>query len=96
MLCVFTSQCSTTSGDEHGDDHADGRHAVPQHAHANAEREERQAAFEHDVHGQAETTQRPQSESGLQRREDAHRGELLHRQTDKHTFSNQEDPAFTG
>lgn len=77
-MCVFTSQRSSTRGDEHSGHHADGRHAVPQHAHADAEREERQATLEDNVHGQAEAPQGPQGEGGLQRGEDAHRGELLH------------------
>lgn len=57
MMCVFTSQCGSGGGDDHGGHHTDGRHTVPQHKHADAEREERQAAFEHDVHGKAEPTQ---------------------------------------
>ncbi len=81
---MFTSQCGSSGGDDHGGHHADGRHAVSQHTHADAECEERQAAFEHDVHGQAEAAQRPQSESGLQRGEDTHRAKLLHRERDTH------------
>lgn len=85
---MFTSQCSSGGGDDHSKHHADGRHAVPQHAHADAEREERQAAFEHDVHGQAEATQRPQRERGLQRGQDAHWAELLHTERDQIRTSN--------
>lgn len=84
---MFTSECGSSGGDDHSDHHADGRDAVLQHAHTDAEGEERQAAFEHDVHGQAEASQRPQSESGLQRGEDTHRAELLHTDPETHTES---------
>lgn len=83
---MFTSECSSSGGDDHGDHHADGRHAVPQDAHADAEREERQAALEHDVHRQAEATKRPEREGGLQRGEDAHRAELLQAERGRQRF----------
>ena len=69
---VFTSQRGSSGGDDDSGHHADGRDTIPQHKHADAQREERQAAFEHDIHGQAEATERPQSQSGLQRGEDTH------------------------
>lgn len=81
--CCFTSQRSSCRGDDDSDHHADRRHAVPQHAHADAEREEWQAAFKHHVHGQAEATQGPQRQSGLQSGQDTHRGKILH--THSHT-----------
>lgn len=79
MCCLFTGQRGSTGGDDHGNHHADGRPAVPQHAHADAECEERQAALEHDVHGKTEAAQGPHGEGGLQRGQDAHRAELLQR-----------------
>ena len=83
---MFTSQRGSSGGDDDSGHHADGRDTIPQHKHADAQREERQAAFEHDVHGQAEATERPQSQSGLQRGEDTHWGKLLHRdKQDAHT-----------
>lgn len=81
VTVALTCQHGAPGGDGHRRHHPRRRQAVPQHAHANAEREERQAALEDHVHGQAEPTQRPEREGGLQRGEDAHRGELLQGQT---------------
>ena len=83
----FTGQSSAPCGDDDGDRHADGRDAVPQHADADAEREERQAALKHHVHREAEAAQRPQSQGGLQRGQDTHRAKLLHTHTHTHTHT---------
>lgn len=77
-VCVrarVTRQCRSAGGDEHSHGDPDWRRSVTQHAHPDSERDERQAAFKHHVHGQAEAAQRPQGERGLQRGERAHSGE---------------------
>lgn len=77
---IFTCQRCSGGRDRHGHGHADGGHAVPEHADADAEREERQAALEDHVHGQAETPQGPERQRGLKRGQDADRSELLRTQ----------------
>lgn len=77
---IVTCQRRSGGGDRHGHDHADGGHAVPEHADADAEGEERQAALEDHVHGQAEPPQRPERQRGLEGGQDADRSELLRTQ----------------
>lgn len=74
---MFTGQSSSSGGDNHSYDHSDGRHSIPEHAHTDAEREERQAALEDDVHGQTEASQGPQGQSGLECGQDTDRSKLL-------------------
>lgn len=80
MKVTFTCQRRSGGRDGHGHGHADGGHAVPEHAHADAEGEERQAALEDHVHGQAETPQGPERQRGLKSGQDADRSELLRTQ----------------
>lgn len=77
---ILTCQRCSAGRDSHGHDHAGGGHAVPEHAHADAEREERQAALEDHVHGQAETPQGPERQRRLKSGQDADRSEVLRTQ----------------
>lgn len=79
-MMILTCQRCSAGRDGHGHDHAGGGHAVPEHAHADAEREERQAALEDHVHGQAETPQGPERQRGLKSGQDADRCEVLRTQ----------------